>query len=125
MKTQTKEKQKGAISKETKIALAFLSKRNVLSDYWGQNQYVASLNQFAILKGQEALQALAGFYLYCVDTFSDDEKKQSQMISSTFAHDLGQMNDEWMLPRSSNYLKYWKKEFADGLQSAGIKEAEK
>ena len=80
MKTQTKEKQKGAISKETKIALAFLSKRNVLSDYWGQNQYVASLNQFAILKGQEALQALAGFYLYCVDTFSDDEKKQSQMI---------------------------------------------
>lgn len=102
------------MKKETKIALQFLSKRSeVMSEYWSHVEYYDKLQSYILNKGEEALQALAGFYLYAIDKIEDAEKR-SRMLTSTFAHDLGQQTDEWMLPRSSGYLDYFKEEIETG-----------
>lgn len=91
----------------TEAALSFLAKRNVLSDYLHQNQYVFALREFRKKKGDEALQALAGFYLWVINHYRDNETEQTQALVSTFSHDLRGRNNEHMLPRSDNYLKFW------------------
>lgn len=94
------------MTNETEKALDFLCERNVLSDYLSQEQYFFKLLDFIEYQGGEALQKLAGFYLYCVANI-DDAEKQERIVRTTFAHDLGGAKDKLMCPRSDNYLKYW------------------
>jgi isocitrate dehydrogenase len=93
---------------ETEKALNFLSARNPLTEYWSQVTYVTRLMTYINNKGENALQALAGFYVWCLDNLEGE--KISDAIASTFAHDLGQQEEKLMLPRSSSYLKFWKQE---------------
>lgn len=89
-------------------ALSFLSQRN---PFIGETleipqwKYLVMLMEFEEYKGTRALEALAGFYLYCVDKKRGDER--SRLILSCFAHDLGGRNDKWMEPRSSSYHEFW------------------
>jgi hypothetical protein len=99
------------MKEETQKALHFLTGFNPLEKLdVPKQEYTKMLIEFMELKGEEALQALAGFYLYALDNIKDYNKA----IVSTFAHDLGGRNDEWMLPRSDNYLKYWEEELSLG-----------
>jgi hypothetical protein len=102
----------------TEMALSFLCKRRpsvgpYAEENMPQYQWVDILMDFLDKKGEEALQALAGFYCYMIDNQSErGEDKTSRDIAVTFSHDLGERNDTWSLPRSSGpgYLEYWLKE---------------
>ncbi len=107
---------------ETDKALDFLAERNVLSKYMGQATYVMHLIAFIDNKGEEALQALAGFYIYCIDHITD-ETKQSSALITTFAHDLLGSNIPTMLPRSSEYKEFWDKELRREIEE-DIKDCE-
>lgn len=96
----------------TRRAFDFLSTRNPLNDLdVDQARYVCWLMDYVKVQGEEALQALAGSYLWAVDNLGHAPKKQDRFIRSTFAHDLGGMNERFMLPRSSEYLEVWQKEY--------------
>lgn len=98
----------------TKRAIRFLSERNVLADMGvSQSTYVLMLMDYIANKGEDALQALAGFYVWSIDHHEDDEDKRSRLIRSTFAHDLGEQKDKWMSPRSASYLKFWQQEMVN------------
>lgn len=96
------------ITEKTKAqkAIDYLSSRNVLNEYWDNDQYYFALQEYYEVRGDEAIMALAGFYYWCIHNIEDADK-QERMLTSTFAHDLGQMYDDLMSPRSSSYLKYW------------------
>lgn len=100
-------------------ALDFLAERNVLNEYLNQVEYVSYLMEFMDTHGEEAIQKLAGFYIYAIEHL--DQVKQDRAIVGTFAHDLGGRNDKFMLPRSDNYLKYWLEEMEanDALRDMG------
>ncbi len=91
-------------------AFDFLATRNVFSDNLEQSDWVFNLMNFQDHKGDEALCALAGFYLYVVKNV-DGEEKQTRALKSTFAHDLNGAADEMLLPRSSSYVEYFDQEF--------------
>lgn len=76
-------------------------KRNEVTQY----QYLRLLMDFEDFKGVEALEKLAGFYVYATDNMKPDEATKA--INQVFSHDLYGAKDEWMLPRSDNYLKFW------------------
>lgn len=97
------------MKKETSAAMLFLSKRDPLPK-WSKQQYLEALDEFLLHKGDKALCALAGFYLYIVGKFANPDKEASA-LSEVFSHDLHKASDKFMLPRSSNYLKYWEEEF--------------
>jgi len=94
------------MNKETTEAFEFLKEKNVLAEYMNKEKYVNMLVDFVHYQSGEALQKLAGFYLYAVANIYP-ATKQEFMIRSTFAHDLGQAKVGFMLPRSDNYLEYW------------------
>ena len=94
------------INEETKKALNFLAKRNILNDYCDQITYFSILTDYIDNKGEKYLQALAGYYLWVINNENNCDK-QTRLLTSTFAHDLGQQKDEWMEPRSGNYLNFW------------------
>lgn len=71
-------------------------------------QWVDILMDFQEKKGDEAIEALAGAYIYAVDNLMGE--KQSNAIDEFFNHDLGERNDEFSLPRSSSYREFWLKQ---------------
>jgi hypothetical protein len=85
----------------TEKAFDFLCKRNPLDV--NQITYVLLLMEFQDYKGDEAIEALAGFYLYAIEN-----KLPRHEIAGTFAHDLSGRKDEWCEPRSSDYRQFWK-----------------
>lgn len=95
------------MNQQTKSALKFLTARNVLSDHWDQHQYTFALMDFLAIHGDDSLQALAGFYVWCINNLAHDQEKQRHAIRSTFAHDLGGRRETCISPRSSDYLQYW------------------
>jgi len=102
------------MEKATKYAIRFLSRRQPeFGPYCFEKcptvLWYKILDDFILAKGEEALQALAGFYIYAIDHIKE-ENKVTNAIAETFSHDLGGMNDEWCLPRSNSYLEFWKKE---------------
>ncbi len=109
------------LAKETEIALSFLCKRKPSAgrfDEMSQTEYALMVMDFLEAKGEEALQALAGFYCYMIDNKKGDECTNG--IVETFNHDLGERNDKWSLPRSSTYLKFWKEEVEKIPQRMGM-----
>lgn len=94
----------------TEEAFFFLAPKNPLLAYWPDSKYIEQLTSYKKNKGAEALQSLAGFYVWTVGNLPKEE--QERALTSTFAHDLGQQNDKWMHPRSSSYLKFWKEQQA-------------
>jgi hypothetical protein len=92
---------------KTNKALTFLCDRNPF-DSLQRSQWVILLNDYLDKQGHRALQALAGFYCFCIDNKQGDE--QSHAIRSTFTHDLNGMNESSMLPRSSSYAEIWDQE---------------
>lgn len=100
MKTEVKQ-----LSKETEFALSFLCKRNAFDI--DHPQYVHILMEFLDVKGENALQALAGFYCYAIDNLKGE--KCTAAIKETFAHDLNGRNDKYELPRSDEYLEKGKR----------------
>lgn len=90
-------------------ALHFLAARNPF-DNVHQSQYAAMLMNLQDKKGDEAIEALAGFYVYAIDKIGGSEG--SHAIETTFAHDLAEANDEFSLPRSSSYTKFWQEEYS-------------
>lgn len=89
-------------------AIRFLSRRNPF-DHIDQIAYAYMLMEFQDKKGDEAIEALAGAYIWAIDHYTGG--KQSEMILEVFGHDLGERNNEWTLPRSSSYKQFWDKEF--------------
>lgn len=89
-----------------KFAFEFLCKCNPLD--CEQSTYVFMLMDFQEVQGDEAIEALAGFYVWCIDNLKGD--KCTHAIVTTFTHDLNGRNDKHMLPRSSDYKKYWDEE---------------
>jgi glutamate synthase domain-containing protein 2 len=109
------------LSPETEMALAFLCKRKPSEgrfDEMPQSTYALMVMEFLEKKGENALQALAGFYCWMIDNKKGDECTNG--IVETFSHDLGERNDKWSLPRSSEYLEFWKKEVDKIPQRMGM-----
>ena len=93
-------------------AFEFLISKNVFSNEISQMDWVIILLDFRKKKGEDAIKALAGFYLWAIantgtDTRIRSEADQNRALKSTFAHDLNGRDDEYMLPRSDSYIKYW------------------
>lgn len=100
---------------ETEMALSFLCKRRPSEGPYSeenmpQYQWVDVLMDFLDKKGEKALQALAGFYLWIVT--NKQGESGTRAIVTTFSHDLGGRNDEFQEPRSSGpgYLEVWLEE---------------
>lgn len=93
------------ISKTTDRAFTFLSERMPLDFNLERIDWVVLLMDFQEKKGDEALEALAGAYVWAIDNLTGG--KQSSTIKNFFAHDLNGRNDEHCLPRSSSYGKFW------------------
>lgn len=97
---------------QTEIAMSFLCKRNPLDI--PQSDYVFLLMDFQEKHGDHALEALAGFYIYSIEHIGG--QKGSQAIDTTFAHDLGSLNQKHVLPRSSGYKQFWDEEIQKHYQ---------
>jgi hypothetical protein len=115
---------KSELNPLTEMALTFLCKRRPADGPYSeermpQHQYVTVLFEFLDKKGEEALQALAGFYCWMIDNKKGEERTRS--ITTTFCHDLSERDDKFCLPRSSGpgYLEYWQKEAAKIPQRTG------
>lgn len=94
----------------TSLALDFLADRNPLDDYFETRaDWVITLMRYNIKKGNEAIQALAGFYCWMLDNKPMGEKRTHD-IRATFSHDIGGMEDKWCQPRSMPYLEIWEQE---------------
>jgi hypothetical protein len=102
-KTSTK-----TLKKETDKALFFLAGRNPFRDKMEQSQYAMMLMEYIDHKGEDALQALAGFYIWCIANKKGKEFEYA--VRGTFAHDLGEMSETTMLPRSTDYKQFWDEE---------------
>lgn len=89
----------------TEMAFSFLSRRLPSDLGISQSNYTYLLMDFQDKKGDEALEALAGAYVYIIDNMAGE--KQSSAILEIFRHDLGERNDEFSLPRSSSYRQFW------------------
>ncbi len=87
-------------------AFTFLCKRNLLDI--DQSEYVSMLMEFQDEKGDYAIEALAGFYIWTINNVSGE--KQDQALLETFTHDLIGRNDKFCLPRSNAYKEFWDKE---------------
>ncbi len=59
-------------------------------------------------KGDDAVEALAGFYLYAIRNKKGEEC--SDAIRTTFAHDLNGANQPTCEPRSTDYRSLWLEE---------------
>ncbi len=81
-------------------AFEFLCKRNQLDVE--QITWVLLLMEFQEHKGDDAIVALAGFYLYAIEN-----KIPHHKIVGTFAHDLSGRKDQWCEPRSSDYGQFF------------------
>lgn len=92
----------------TQKAFDFLAKRNPFD--LPQAEYIFQLMEFQNQKGDDAIEALAGLYLYAID---NKGKESSRMIETTFAHDLSGRNDKWCEPRSTHYREFWLKELGE------------
>lgn len=93
-------------SESTKNAFAFLAARNPF-DSVDNMKYLTMLMDLQDAKGDEAIEGLAGFYIYAIDRKG---AKSTDAIHEVFAHDLGERNDAFSLPRSSDYVQFWQKE---------------
>lgn len=89
-------------------AMKFLCKRNPFDEI-EHTHWVFMLLEFQEKKGDEALEALAGAYIWAIDNKKGDE--QHACIMEVFVHDIGERHDEFSLPRSSSYKPIWDKEF--------------
>lgn len=88
----------------TELALSFLSARNPFDEV-PHSTYVFCIMDLQDNKGNEAVEALAGFYLYAIRNIGGE--KGSHAIATTFAHDLSGSNDKWCQPRSFPYRHVW------------------
>ncbi len=91
----------------TSLALNFLCRRNPFDDT-PHNDFVFSLMNYQDKKGDEAVEALAGFYLYAIRNIGG--QKGSEAIATTFAHDINGANDYLLEPKSISYRDIWTKE---------------
>lgn len=89
------------------LAMNFLCKRNPFDEI-EQRHYVFMLMDFEDKKGGEALEGLAGSYLFAIRNFKGD--KQHAAILETFTHDLGERHIPTSLPRSDGYKEIWRDE---------------
>lgn len=103
-----------ARSTSVKAAFHFLCQR-MPSDYeLTQSEYVNMLMDLLYCKGGEAIEALAGFYLFAIRNISQAEgangepSKCTKSIYQTFTHDLNGRKNKFELPRSSDYLDVWR-----------------
>lgn len=101
----------------TELAMNFLCKRNPFDDM-PQYDYIFLLMDFQDNKGDEALQALAGFYCYAIDNIGG--MKGSEAIETTFAHDLGGAKDKFLMPKSSDYKQFWEKELTERMYYSNL-----
>lgn len=74
-----------------------------------RSQWVSVLLRYEDKKGRDAIEGLAGFYLYAIRNLGE---KQSNAIYSTFTHDLNGVDDKWCEPRSMGYIEVWREENA-------------
>lgn len=89
-------------------AFDYLAKRNPF-DNISQSEYIFQLMEYQDKKGDDAIIALAGFYLFVITELTIE--KRTHAILSTFSHDLNGRNDKYMLPRSSSYKDVFMNEF--------------
>lgn len=92
------------MKKENENALSFLCGRNPF-DHIERIQWVSILFDFADIHGEDALAALAGFYLYAIKEIGGEEGHRA--IVSTFSHDVLGRKDAFMDPRSSDYAEFF------------------
>ena len=90
---------------DIKKDIHFLADRTVYALGITREKAFFLVTRFLTEKGENALKALKGFYLYAVEN-----NLEESAISSTLAHDLGGATDKWMLPRSDDYIKFYKSE---------------
>lgn len=95
----------------TEHAITFICKRNPLDEI-DQHDFVFMLMEFQDIHGDEAVQGLAGFYCYAIDKIGG--RKGSEAIQETFRHDLYGRKEKGMLPRSADYIGFWRKELERG-----------
>lgn len=88
----------------TEMAITFLSKRNPFDDV-SPTEYSFLLMEFQENKGDEAIEGLAGFYIYAINHFRGE--KQHTAIKTTFAHDLNGRNEKSCEPKTSSYRQVW------------------
>lgn len=84
--------------------LVYLSKNNPFDDIEHQD-YIMLLIDMARFKGEDSLEALAGFHIWAQTNICEDRRKHA--IKSTFAHDLNERKNKTTLPRSSEYRFVW------------------
>lgn len=101
------------MSKQTSSEVAFLflnnsNRRPEVFDDIDLRDYILLLMEFEDIHGPEAIEGLAGAYIYAIDNKEGEEA--TRMINSVFAHDIGGRKSKMMLPRSSEYVKVWREE---------------
>lgn len=96
------------------LAMNFLCKRKPYEWDMPQSDYVFLLMDFEDKKGSEAIEGLAGFYLFAIRKYTGE--KQSLAILETFNHDIGERNDPVSLPRSTDFRNTWIEEFTNHIQ---------
>jgi len=94
------------MKKPVSIALEFLAQRNPFDV--SQAEWVIMLMDFTDIHGEDALIALAGFYIYAIKEMGE---KSTHAIKSTFMHDVMGRKDRFMCPRSSAYGEIFRTEF--------------
>lgn len=91
------------------LAMNFLCKRNPLDIE--HSNYVFLLMDFMIKKGEDAIEGLAGAYLFAIRKYKGN--KQNDVILEVFNHDLGERNIPTSLPRSDGYKEIWRDEIKE------------
>jgi len=92
----------------TELALNFLCKRMPYEMDMPHEQYVYLLMDFQDKKGDNAIEGLAGFYLFAIRNIGGE--KGNNAIHETFVHDLGGRNETSCLPKSDGYIQIWRDE---------------
>lgn len=80
-----------------KAAMDFLCDRNMLQIE--QSAWCFTLMDFQMIHGNDAIISMAGYYLWCI-------QHDSNPVAS-IAHDLRDMKEKCMLPRTSGYAEYF------------------
>ena len=96
---------------ETKKAFEFLCERwtvLILCKEMTRQKFMFMLMDFMERHGEDAVIALAGFYMFVINSNKHTPDSKRSMLYSTFTHDLFDLG-QYMLPRSSDYAYFWKK----------------
>lgn len=89
-------------------AFNFLASRMPSNFCYDPMKWEATLKRYWKEVGDEAMEGLAGFYLYAIRKIKGE--KGTQAIKETFAHDLQASNDPQRQPKSISYASMWRNE---------------